>query len=231
MFDPIKLSEETKKIVCQNRKRKYYRFRPAKFYGGICTADCVGCNLRCYYCWARRIVLNPEISGDFISPEGVVGKLVKCSRRTGYKQMRISGNEPTICKKHLIRALEILPSHYTFILETNGILIGYDESYAKELSRFKNLHVRVCLKGVDKESFSKTTGALPSAFSYQLKALENLKKSGCSFHPAITDIFEPEEIEKLREPLDKISKNLYDKLEIEPYIPYGKAVDKFKKDS
>lgn len=222
-FDSIKLSKETEKIVCQDLKRKYYRFRKAKFYGGICTADCVGCNLRCTYCWARKIVLNPQKSGEFISPEGVVGKLVKCSRRTGYKLMRISGNEPTICKKHLIRVLEILPSKYDFILETNGILIGYDDSFAKELSRFKNLHVRVCLKGVDEESFSKITGAEEKAFGYQLKALENLLKSGCSFHPAITNIFKEEDYLKLKKALDKISEDLYNQLEIEPYVPYGKS--------
>jgi len=31
--------------VCNERKRKYYRFRAARFYGGIATADCMGCNL------------------------------------------------------------------------------------------------------------------------------------------------------------------------------------------
>jgi uncharacterized Fe-S cluster-containing radical SAM superfamily protein len=42
-IDPIALAEEAGKIVGSGEKRKYYRFRPAFYYGGIATADCVGC--------------------------------------------------------------------------------------------------------------------------------------------------------------------------------------------
>ena len=48
-YDPIKRSEETAKVVLRNDLRKYHRFRPARFYGGIATADCVGCCLRCIF--------------------------------------------------------------------------------------------------------------------------------------------------------------------------------------
>ncbi len=86
--------------------------------------------------------------------------------------MRISGNEPTICKEHLIQVLKLIPEDYTFILETNGILIGNDMTYAEELSRFSNLYVRVSLKGTCEEEFSRLTGA--QGFQLQLKALEHL---------------------------------------------------------
>jgi hypothetical protein len=51
MYDPIELAEEIGKVVNAEEKRKYYRFRPAPYYGGIATADCVGCCLRCLFCW------------------------------------------------------------------------------------------------------------------------------------------------------------------------------------
>jgi len=35
MYDPIVLAEETGKLVNSGEKRKYYRFRPAPYYGGI----------------------------------------------------------------------------------------------------------------------------------------------------------------------------------------------------
>ena len=41
MYDPITLSRKIESIVCQGSRRKYYRFRPAGFYGGIATADYV----------------------------------------------------------------------------------------------------------------------------------------------------------------------------------------------
>ncbi len=47
MYNPVEIAEITEKTVCENNRRRYYRFRPARFYGGISTADCVGCCLRC----------------------------------------------------------------------------------------------------------------------------------------------------------------------------------------
>lgn len=45
-----------------------------------------------------------------------------------------------------LQEVQIARTHFMFILETNGILIDSDPSYARELSRFDNVHVRVSLK-------------------------------------------------------------------------------------
>jgi uncharacterized Fe-S cluster-containing radical SAM superfamily protein len=50
-YDPLKLGEAVQAHVVREDERKYYRFRGGKWYGGIATADCVGCNLRCVFCW------------------------------------------------------------------------------------------------------------------------------------------------------------------------------------
>jgi uncharacterized Fe-S cluster-containing radical SAM superfamily protein len=39
MYDPVRKAEETSWVVCRGDSRKYYRFRAARFYGGIATAD------------------------------------------------------------------------------------------------------------------------------------------------------------------------------------------------
>jgi uncharacterized Fe-S cluster-containing radical SAM superfamily protein len=49
-IDPLVMAEKIGSIVSAAEKRKYYRFRPAPFYGGIATADCVGCCLKCLFC-------------------------------------------------------------------------------------------------------------------------------------------------------------------------------------
>ena len=59
-FDPIQRSREVEQIVMKGDKRRYYRFRFAKFYGGIITADALGCNLLCAYCWNYSRNLNPQ---------------------------------------------------------------------------------------------------------------------------------------------------------------------------
>lgn len=183
MGDPREFAEEIKRYVCRGIERKYYRFRYTKHYGGIATADCVGCNLKCFFCWSFRPRENFKTYGRFYTPEEVVKKLLYLASKYGTKKLRISGNEPTLCKKHLLKVLELIPEDYLFILETNGTLI--DEDYAKDLSKFKNLHVRISLKGPTPEKFEKITGFEKIGFFYQMSAMKYLKKYGISYHPAI----------------------------------------------
>ncbi len=187
MYNPIELSKITEDIVTKGDLKKYYRFRPTGFYGGIATADTVGCNLRCKFCWSGSSVWNSMDTGEFYSPELVVDKLQNIAQRKGYRQLRISGGEPTIGRKHLIKLLKNINPSYLFILETNGLLLGFDKTYVDELSVFKNLHVRVCLKGVDSQEFCMLTGA-KLGFEYQIKALENLRNKKISFNIAIVSI-------------------------------------------
>ena len=187
MYDPIKLSKITEKLVSNNNFKKYYRFRPTRFYGGIATADTVGCNLRCKFCWSDRSVYNTKNTGEFYSSEQVASNLNTIARKKRYRQVRVSGGEPTICRDHLIKLLKNINSNLLFILETNGILLGYDKKYIEQLSKFNNLHIRVCLKGCNPEEFSFLTGA-KIGFNYQLKSIEYLKDAGLDFNIAIVSL-------------------------------------------
>lgn len=234
MFDPTALSEETKNIVAKEEDgtwfRKYYRFRPAHFYGGIATADCVGCNLRCLFCWAWNVVTKPDKAGQFYAPEEVADKLIEIARKHSYKKVRISGNEPTLVKEHLLAVLDRIPEDILFILETNGIMIGHDKDYAKDLkaaSKNGNLHVRVCLKGSSPEEFGRLTGAVPDAYGLQFKALENLKAAGVDFHPAIMTFSADHSYVEKR--LGEIDPSLLAELEHEEIIPYPAVVARMRK--
>lgn len=229
MFDPVELSEITRNIVCKNNKRKYYRFRASRFYGGIATADCVGCCLRCVFCWAWNVVAKPQEHGRFYSPEEVARKLIAIAEKKKFRQLRISGNEPTICREHLIRVLELIPEKYLFILETNGILIGSDVTYAEELARFPNLYVRVSLKGTNEEEFSGLTGAIPEGFKMQLKALEYLSKYKVNVHPSCMVSFSTDEnISAIGKRLKAI-KPEFEKFEVEELILYPSVEERLKK--
>jgi uncharacterized Fe-S cluster-containing radical SAM superfamily protein len=211
LIDPLELAEKVREVVGSGEKRKYYRFRPAPYYGGIATADCVGCCLKCLFCWSWHIIIQPEKVGRFYSPEEVARNLVSIARKKGFHQIRISGNEPTLHRPHLLRVLQLIPEEIHFILETNGILIGYDPSYAKDLSHFSNLYVRVSLKGACSEDFIRLTRAKPEGFALQLKALENLMEEGVHCFPAVMANFSPrEEIKKLRQRLKEIRPDFAD---------------------
>ena len=187
MYDPLELSKKIESTVIDKNKRKYYRFRATRFYGGIATADAVGCNLRCKFCWSGNVVWKAEKVGDFHSSEQVVSILQKIALEKGFNKIRISGGEPTIGRGHLMEVLDNTNPMLLFILETNGILLGADKTYVEELSQFHNLHVRVCLKGSSHEEFSWLTGA-EKGFEHQLKALEYLKNKGMSFNIALVSV-------------------------------------------
>jgi uncharacterized Fe-S cluster-containing radical SAM superfamily protein len=229
MGDPIKRSAEIARVVSRDEQRKYYRFRPARFYGGIATADCVGCFLRCLFCWSWREVVRPDACGQFYSPEQVVKNLLGIARKKQFERIRISGNEPTLAREHLLKVLNLIPSNLLFILETNGILIGHDESYARELSRFKNLYVRASLKGTTEEEFSRLTGCSPEGFDLQLKAVEYLYQSGVEVHPAVMVSFSSDEgIDALRKRLGRIAPEL-SHIEVEEVVLYGDVEERLKK--
>jgi len=228
-IDPIAFSEKILQVIARGDKRKYYRFRPAPYYGGIATADCVGCYLRCLFCWSWHILVRPERMGRFYSPGEVVQQLSAIARKKGFERIRISGNEPTLHRTHLLKVLELLPGEFRFILETNGMLIGYDPSYAKELSRFPNLFVRVSLKGASPENFSRLTRAKPEGFDYQLKALEHLVAEGVDCFPAVMANFSSgEEIRELREKLKEIRPDFSD-FEEEDLILYPFVLEHIQK--
>ena len=228
-YDPVVRAEEVGSIVCSSDRRKYYRFRPARFYGGIATADCVGCYLRCIFCWSWREVTRPQSYGQFYSPQQVARKLTSIARRRRFNLLRISGNEPTIGREHLLQVLGLIPEDFQFILETNGILIGHDKSYAEDLARFGNLGVRVSLKGTNENEFAALTGAEPTGFTLQLKALENLLHAGVDVHPAVMVSFSPvENIQKLRQGLRRITPSFED-LEIEELALYGDVEKRLRK--
>lgn len=151
------------------------------------------------------------------------------AKKKQLKQLRISGNEPTICRDHLIGVLELIPKDYLFILETNGILIGGDESYAEELSRFPDLYVRVSLKGTCEKEFSRLTGAKPEGFGFQIKALEHLVKYKVNAHPACMISFSPQEnIASLGKRLKAIHP-AFEGFEVEELILYPAVRERLKK--
>ena len=213
------------------QERKYWRFRFDRWYGGIVTADAVGCGLVCKYCWVSDAVMfNPVKVGKFYGSDVVARILVKMAKKRNLRQLRVSGGEQTIGKSHLLQLLDHLEGQsLLFILETNGILIGDNPQYAEDLSKYGFLHVRVSLKGCDEKEFALLTGAKPEGFTLQLKALENLLRQGVSCHPAVMTSFSTKEsIQRLAERLKVINPSLAGDLEFEELILYPKVKRKIE---
>ncbi|MEM1566611.1 MAG: radical SAM protein [Candidatus Bathyarchaeia archaeon] len=235
-YNPVERHMAIEKLVTrqglEGQERKYYRIRSARWYGGIVTADCVGCGLVCRFCWVSDAVANrPANVGEFYTPKRVAESLISLARKCGLSLLRISGGEPTIGKEHLLAVLDNLKGKgYNFILETNGIPIAHDEGYAESLARYDFIHVRVSLKGCSEKEFAMLTGAKPEGFKLQLEALQRLVDVGVSCHPSVMASFSTRKsLQALIDRLSQISPKLAEEIEIEELILYPHVVRKLQK--
>jgi len=236
-FDPLELARKTEKIVTRNGpeglERKYTDFYSVPVYRGIATGYAVGCCLRCFYCWSNWSRDFPEKFGKFYSPKEVALKLFKAAEEgityskywrkliPKVNKLRLSGCEPTLGKEHLLTVLKLIKdSKYPlFILETNGIILGFDKDYVKRLVEFKEkLYVRVSFKAATPEGFTQRTGAIGKYYEFPFKALKSLLDEGINARAAaMTDprIMPKEERKLLIQMLD----------EIDPKANYAKTLE------
>ncbi|MBI5166264.1 MAG: radical SAM protein [candidate division NC10 bacterium] len=184
-YDPLEIAQWTEEVVCQGDARKYTDFYCVGVYGGISTGYTVGCPLRCAFCWVEWSRDFPESSGEFFTPSEVHRLLLSNARHRRIRKLRISGGEPTLGRDHLLHVLDLLKGQdYLFILETNGILLGADEGYVRDLSGYRNLYLRISLKAGTAEGFERRTGARGEFHGFPFRAVEHLLKAGLDFHVA-----------------------------------------------
>ena len=188
LFHPLIRAENTEAVVMQGMKRKYYRFRASRHYGGIVTADAIGCPFLCVYCWNYGRNENPAKSGEFYAPGEVVERLTSIAHRKGIRLFRISGAEPVLGPASFDHLLEVLPAG-RFIIETNGLVLGARPDLAGRLAGL-NASVRISIKGWDEVSFERISGARREFFRYPLIALKTLLSAGVDAWPAVMgDLF------------------------------------------
>lgn len=196
-FDPIELTRETERIVTregsEGLERKYVGVYSAPVYRGIATGYAAGCCLRCFYCWANWSRDFPERFGEFYSPKRLANRLFKAAkegitapgwerfRHLQVDKLRLSGCEPTLGKYHLLAVLRYVANskYLLFILETNGVLLGYDKNFVEQLAEFKDkLYVRISFKAATSEGFTQRTGAIGKYYELPFKALKSLLDEG-----------------------------------------------------
>jgi uncharacterized Fe-S cluster-containing radical SAM superfamily protein len=235
-FDPLKRAEKVERIVMKGLSRRYYRFRPARYYGGIATADQVGCCLLCAYCWNYGRNLDPKKGKEsYYSPDEVAETLLDITLREGYNKVRLSGAEPILGQRsfgHLHKVLEMVTSRnpwLDFVLETNGLLFGRHGEFAAGLRKFNRLQVRVCLKGWDEQSFEAISGAQGAYFELPLIGLRNLLRNGIAAWPAVMyDVFGPQGVERISLKLKQFGIRAGE-LELEYLEPYPFVVENMEK--
>ncbi|MGQ9673328.1 MAG: radical SAM protein [Candidatus Aminicenantales bacterium] len=232
-FDPLQRSEEVERLVMKEERRLYYKFRAAPYYGGIATADAIGCSFLCAYCWSYGRNENPSRFGRFYSPDEVAANLLRLARLRSLELFRVTGSEPILGKlsfEHLLRIIELVQGEKPgarFIVETNGLILGHRPDLATRL-RLGHVLVRVGLKGVDPQSFERITGARREFFTLPLDGLVNLERLGVRVWPALlADLFATTEIATLRRTLRE--RKIRSELELEILEPYSFVVENMRR--
>ncbi|MCS7106178.1 MAG: radical SAM protein [Candidatus Aenigmarchaeota archaeon] len=232
-FNPLEKANKVEKIVVKDLKRKYYRFRYASYYGGIATADTVGCCFLCAYCWNYFKNLKPENFGKFYSPNEVSKKILEIVEKKNLDRVRISGAEPILGEKSFEHLEKVIQKIYeenpslNFILETNGLVLGLNEKICEKMVKYP-IAVRVSVKGWDESSFEKISGVEGKFFVYQIKALKNLQDFGVEAWPAVMhEVFGEKEIRILKEKLRKMG--IEGRIEVEYLEKYSFVTENLKK--
>lgn len=225
-YDPIALTAATEKVVVDGNRRKYVQLgRPLRFYGGTTSATEVGCNLRCKFCFSDRPVRRPQSTGRFYTPQQVFDGLSKKARKYGHKLISASASEGTIGREHLFELLELVDqSEFIYILETNGMTLGADRAFAEQLARFKNLHVRVSIKGTSQQEYADLTSAIPESYELPFKALEHLMDAGVSCNACVMVSFSDEVgVKRVTKKLADVRPGLLKSLELEHITMFPKV--------
>ena len=117
-----------------------------------------------------------------------------------------------------------------YILETNGMTLGHDPDFARQLSKFRNLHVRVSIKGTTKEEYRMLTGASSESYDLPYKALEHLMNAGVSCNVCLVVSFSStEDIKKAEQRLRGMRPGLLKSLEKEHITLFPKVLKRLKK--
>ena len=208
----------------KNESRLYYKFRPAPYYGGIATADAVGCSFLCAYCWNYNRNENPAGRGQFHEPRDVARHLLDIARQKNFRRFRVTGSEPILGEAslgHVVQVIRTISEQRPgslFILETNGLMLGHRREFVEAL-KFPNLAVRVCLKGTDPESFERVAGSRADFFEVPLAGLRALQEAGIEAWPALMEnLFSSEQVKGFRVLLAK--QGIRGDLELESLEPY-----------
>ncbi len=232
-YDPILRAAKVESIVMSGNKRRYHRFRAAPYYGGIVTADALGCNLLCAYCWNYFRNLHPNQRGKLYSPKEVAENLIHIAKKKGFHLYRITGSEPILGEASLNHFIDVHRLVMTgdpecrFVLETNGLMLGWHPNFCERLPK-EGLMVRVALKGIDEKSFEKITDAKGEFFKYQLAAIEMLQRCGIDVWCALMgDLFDDSEISSLKELLKK--EGITSDLELEYLEKYPYVIEMLSK--
>ncbi len=151
----------------------------------------------------------------FLSPEEAARKAIVIANKHNCYEIRVSGCEAILGEtstEHFCQFVDELTKQAkparvkpTIMLETNGIMLGYNPALLKRIAEVENMPiVRICLKGDSPENFELITGARKEAFQYQINVVKQLKQIKIGWEVGYMETFSDPEKIKAATGLDSI---------------------------
>ena len=233
-YDPIKIASSIERVVVDGNRRKYaHPGKNLRFYGGVTSAVEVGCNLMgCKFCFSDQPVRKPGRVGKFYTPQEIFDALTAAAKRHGNTLISASASEGTLGRQHLIELLALVDeSPFTYVLESNGMLLGNDPGYAQEIAQFRSVHCRISIKGCNEDEYTRITGAIPESYALPYRALEHLMDADVSVNACLMVSFSTDEsIRQAKARLAAIRPGLLKSLELETITLFSKVAARLQKE-
>lgn len=142
-----------------------------------------GCNLACAYCWVVDkkkfgcADCNPQLY-RFQSPEETFDVMKKLAVARGIDKVRVSGCEPLINKRHVLKVIKIAMSErFCYVLDSNLLLL--DEDFLKQIKPYADrIYIYAGLKGANPGLFQQITKGEAQYWWKQLEGLRLIVKHG-----------------------------------------------------
>ena len=131
------------------------------------------CNLRCTGCWAAEYGHTLALTYEELE------SIVKQGRELGIHAYVMTGGEPMMRKKNIIRLAEEFQDCY-FLFYTNGTLI--DEEFCKEMVRVGNVSPNISIEGFEEANDSRRG---KGTFDKIMHAMDLMKEYKCLFGASI----------------------------------------------
>jgi uncharacterized Fe-S cluster-containing radical SAM superfamily protein len=143
----------------------------------------LGCNLACAYCWVvdEKKIGQPGCQPQFYpfqQPDETYERLKNLAEIYNLRRVRVSGCEPLINERHLLRVIRLAMSDgYDYVLDTNGLLLT--EDFLASIKPYRDkIYIYMGLKGSTPQLFQDTTTADAQFWYKQLEALRLVVKHG-----------------------------------------------------
>lgn len=171
------------------------------------------CNLSCTGCWAGGYGKHEEIDFDTLD------RVMTEGEELGIYFTIMSGGEPTVRKKDIVKLAEKHPSQ-VILLFTNGTLV--DDEFVAEMKRVGNITLAFSIEGFE-ESTDARRGK--GVFKKVMDAMDRMREAGLIFGVSVT--YTKKNTEELAS--EEFVDMLVDKGAVFgwyfTYIPVGKDVD------